>query len=109
VASRQLKATLQGHTDEINALAFSPDGKTLVTGSRDKTVRIWDVALTKPLIAMTREDLDQIEKWAQVLANPEEARPWHFVATLLRHRFRFDIELSEVVERVFEEFDIEIE
>ena len=24
----------------------------------------------------------------------EEARPWHFLAALLRHRFRFDIELS---------------
>jgi hypothetical protein len=33
----------------IRALAFSPDGKTLLTGSRDGTVRIWDAATGKQL------------------------------------------------------------
>ena len=32
-----------GHTDHVWALAFSPDGKSLVSGSGDKTARIWDV------------------------------------------------------------------
>jgi WD40 repeat protein len=43
VASGQLKATLQGHTGPVT-LAFSPDGKTLATGSYDQTARLWDVA-----------------------------------------------------------------
>src|SRR5262249_28596619 len=32
---------LVGHTDKVYALAPSPDGKWLVTGSSDQTVRLW--------------------------------------------------------------------
>jgi WD40 repeat protein len=31
------------HTKAITCVASSPDGKTVVTGSRDKTARLWDV------------------------------------------------------------------
>ena len=41
--------TLKGHTDFVNSVSFSPDGERIVSGSNDKTVKIWDVsALVKP-------------------------------------------------------------
>jgi len=33
-----------GHTDDVNSVAFSPDGKQLLTGSHDYTIKLWDVA-----------------------------------------------------------------
>ena len=41
--------TLAGHTNLVTAVAVSPDGKTIVSGSRDHTVKVWDLATDREL------------------------------------------------------------
>jgi WD40 repeat protein len=38
-----------GHTDFVFSVAFSPDGRTLVSGSYDNTVRMWDISNGKSI------------------------------------------------------------
>ncbi len=43
IGSQQEIATLRGHRNTVRALVFSPDGKTLASGSQDGTVKFWSV------------------------------------------------------------------
>jgi WD40 repeat protein len=40
---------LQGHTNSVYSVAFSTDGRRIVSGSHDNTLRIWDAATGKPI------------------------------------------------------------
>jgi WD40 repeat protein/energy-coupling factor transporter ATP-binding protein EcfA2 len=37
------------HEAAVNSVLYSPDGKRIVSGSQDKTVRIWDATTGKPI------------------------------------------------------------
>lgn len=47
------QASLSGHTEGVESVAFSPDGKLLISASHDGTVRLWDVAARKELERIT--------------------------------------------------------
>src|SRR5262249_8094949 len=64
-------ATLTGHTDQVNAVAFSPDGHTLATTSNDGTLRLWDAGYSLPtasarICALIGRNLTP-EEWASYL------------------------------------------
>eukprot|EP01052_Picozoa_sp_SAG31_P021259 SAG31_NODE_1635_length_7682_cov_5.457471_1_plen_494_part_10 len=40
----QSTTTLQGHTSAVTSVCFSAGGETIVSGSNDKSVKIWDAA-----------------------------------------------------------------
>ena len=57
VDSGEKIATLTGHAGWVNAVAFSLDGRSLISGGDDETLRIWDVT---PYRAIPEEDMVRI-------------------------------------------------
>mgnify|MGYP000961867314 CR=1 FL=1 len=57
------KGTLKGHEGEISCILVTADGKTLISGSKDKTIRVWDLDTQKCLHV-----LEGHQDWVRSLA-----------------------------------------
>jgi WD40 repeat protein len=93
-ASGQPRLRLGGHLQEVTALAFTPDGNTLVSASSDSTLLIWDVTGLRSGVKMPGSGED---RWALLAENDAEKAGqtvWTMVAapagslTLLRKRLQ---------------------
>ena len=52
IATWRVLQTMDSHTDDVNSVSFSSDGRLLASASVDKTTRVWDVATGAPVARM---------------------------------------------------------
>jgi WD40 repeat protein len=75
---------LKGHTDDVNSVAFSPDGHRAITGSMDNTTRVWDLStgnetlqLKGHLKAVSSVAISPDGSWALTGSWDNTARVWN--------------------------------
>jgi WD40 repeat protein len=69
VLPNKLSHTLVGHRSNVLPVAFSPDGNKVASGSKDKTIKLWNVSTGKPLQTLS----DHRDKVQSVAFSPNGA------------------------------------
>ena len=54
--ARRIRRTINGHNASVNVVAYSPDGRRIVTASQDGTSKIWDVTSNEMLLLSGHTD-----------------------------------------------------
>ena len=76
-AAGDVEETLEGHTDWVRSVSWSPDGGRLATGSDDETVKIWALSTGASFLSARFTAAWASLDWAAELADdrvPRSAR-----------------------------------
>ncbi|KAF9063798.1 hypothetical protein BDP27DRAFT_1231516, partial [Rhodocollybia butyracea] len=46
-SGKEMGEAMRGHTSGVNSVAFSPDGRRIVSGSSDMSIRVWNAENSK--------------------------------------------------------------
>ncbi len=101
---------------QFTSLHISPDESFMAIGDSDASVSLWDLRaldvpllFSLPLIQSTPNHLAAVNTLIQNGSLPAEViQSLRFVERLLRHRFRYEIEIEQLTTIKMGEFEIEI-
>ena len=86
--------TLSGHLKGVTAVAFSPDGNYLVSGSKDKTIKVWELDTGKVLrtIEGHKKIVNSVAvsndgKYVVSGSNDKTVKVWDFISGELIYTF----------------------
>jgi WD40 repeat protein len=100
--------------EQLTSLKISPDGAFMAVGDSDASMSLWDLRVMDLFLDPLAQALPAHLSLAQSLVKDADlATPIQhalkFAECILRHRFRYDIEIGEAPTIKAGEFDIEIE
>lgn len=76
----KLSKTLEGHYNSVLSATYSPDGKYIASGSKDRTIKIWE--FKKGNCLQTLKDHEDFSIFASFNPNGEEIISTSFDQTI---------------------------